>query len=840
MRTTTKLIASNCLITLLMIVVFAMFSLNRFYAEDLHQEHKNLEKCIMTFWEFYKYKGTEFKSVGGQLLIGDHVVNANFEVPDKIQKIFGGVATVFMGDIRVSTNVMDDEGKRAVGTRLIGPAYSAVFGEGRPYRGEAIILGHPYLTAYDPIKDHSGKVIGALFVGVKKVSFQEKFDQIKTPIMIMLAVLLISFAIATFLLLKLTRRIERTEANSLNFLKTLMETIPSPIFYKDAKGRYLGFNKAYEEYVGMRQEQLIGKTCFDLWPRDLAERYHQQDQTLFENQGIQKYEGSMVSADGARHDVIFYKAPFHSQQGAVEGLVGVILDITERKAAEEEIKNAYQQLNDIIEFLPDATFVVDKDKRVIAWNLAIEKMTGVGKDEVMGKGDYAYAEPFYGERRPILIDLIDADLEKINADELYPYIKKVGRTLFTETCIPSVNGRESRYIWGTAAPLFDKLGNRVGGIESMRDITEYKRVEDELRFRNLLLSTQLNSSIDGILAVDQHFKIISYNKRFLELTHIPPSLLETGLHGPVINAVAELAEDPQGFQIKVSSIYENQDTSSRDEIAFKGGVIIDRYSASMVDEDGKYYGRIWYFRDITDQKHAEEVRLRLEAQRHHSRMMETFVTQLGHDLKTPITPLFALIPLIKEKIVDPDLKRMVEICGKSIAAINELTEKALKLVKLSISTTGLLEYIKLAGIVEASIHSNRDILDQKKIRCENDIEPELVVVAVADQLIELFNNLITNAVHHSQTGEVVQIGARQTGNTITIAVRDNGIGVDPADLENIFDEFFKVDRSRHDLDSPGLGLSICRRIIANHHGTIWAESEGKGFGMTVFFTLPLQ
>ena len=100
-------------------------------------------------------------------------------------------------------------------------------------------------------------------------------------------------------------------------------------------------------------------------------------------------------------------------------------DVTERKNAEEALISANRQLNDIIEFLPDATMVIDKDKKVIAWNRAIEEMTGVSKKEMIGKGDHAYTVPFFGDRRPHLLDLIDAPDEEL--ESRYQHVTKKGR-----------------------------------------------------------------------------------------------------------------------------------------------------------------------------------------------------------------------------------------------------------------------------------------------------------------------------------------------------------------------------------------------------------------------------
>ncbi len=668
---------------------------------------------------------------------------------------------------------------------------------------------------------------------------REPLRQAGSPVAVLLAALICGMLAINLLLLRKTRGFENAETNSLRLLRTLMDTIPCPIYYKDVDGRYLGFNKAYESFVGLAQERMIGRTSRDLWPKDLAETYEQQDRALREHPGTQIYEGAFLYADGNRRDVIFHKSTFLSEHGSVAGSVGVIFDITERKAAEQEIKNSNQRLHDIIEFLPDATFVVDGQGRVIAWNNSIEEMTGVKKEEIVGQGDFAYALPFYGARRPILIDLIDEDPDTLIAD--YPFLKREGRNLFTQTLIPATPERASRYIWGTAAPLFDNCGNRVGAIESMRDITDYKRVEDELRVTNLLQSTQLECSIDGILAVDAQARIVSYNRRFKEIFQVSQSVLDAGSDDAMLRHAMEQAERPGEFLQAVQRIYRQRHDTSRDELRLKGGAVIDRYSAPMFDADGRYYGRVWYFRDVSEQKRAEEVRLRLEAQRHHSQMMESFITQLGHDLRTPLTPLFALIPLIRKKVVDPDLVMMIDICSQSVVTVRELTEKALKLVSLSASTAGgVLQQVDLAEEVAGYLVENGAHFDGNGVYCENGIEPGIAVLVVPDQLKELFNNLLSNAARHSHQGGVISIRAERGQDKVTVAVQDQGVGVDPTVLEQIFDEFFKVDESRHDLGSPGLGLAICRRIVANHQGTIWAESDGKGRGLTVRFTLPIQ
>ena len=148
-------------------------------------------------------------------------------------------------------------------------------------------------------------------------------------------------------------------------------------------------------------------------------------------------------------------------------------------AAAGDRRAMQQELFNIIEFLPDATFVIDRDKRIIAWNRACEILTRVKKTAMLGQADYAYAEPFFGERRPILIDLLDRSSPELEAQ--YKYVMRAGNTIYAESFIPRLRGGQGAHLWGAAAPLFDQEGRRCGAIEVIRDVTEQKRIEQALR-----------------------------------------------------------------------------------------------------------------------------------------------------------------------------------------------------------------------------------------------------------------------------------------------------------------------------------------------------------------------
>ena len=196
---------------------------------------------------------------------------------------------------------------------------------------------------------------------------------------------------------------------------------------------------------------------------------------------------SIIRADGKRRFIIVRIRLWEDENGKKIGTWGVNQDITELKRAEESLKEADRLLSNIIDFLPDATFTVDRKGKVIAWNRAMEEMTGVWAEEILGKGNYEYSLPFYGERRPTLIDMVNASEDEIN--NYYPKLKRKGNILTAETDV-SLKG-DIRTVWAFAVPLSDTKGSYIGAIEAVRDITKMKesqrKIKKELNEKEMLL-----------------------------------------------------------------------------------------------------------------------------------------------------------------------------------------------------------------------------------------------------------------------------------------------------------------------------------------------------------------
>lgn len=177
------------------------------------------------------------------------------------------------------------------------------------------------------------------------------------------------------------------------FLDTLLDAIPVPIFFKDSNYRYIGFNRAYEDFYGKTREELIGKSVFDIAPQDLAEIYHAKDVDLFTKAGLQVYEAQVRNALNVDRTVIFHKAAYPGQGGEVSGLIGAILDITERKAAENALQESKEKLKAYMDNSFDIIFVLTAEGVFQFVSRAWERHFGIPIKDVLGRNFALFVHP---------------------------------------------------------------------------------------------------------------------------------------------------------------------------------------------------------------------------------------------------------------------------------------------------------------------------------------------------------------------------------------------------------------------------------------------------------------
>ncbi len=312
-------------------------------------------------------------------------------------------------------------------------------------------------------------------------------------------------------------------------------------------------------------------------------------------------------------------------------------------AAEEELRQQYEdlarsellvrnnerRLSDIINFLPDATFAIDQNGDVIAWNNAIEEMTGVKRSDILGSGDYIYSLPFYGERRPVLIDA--ALKGETNICDRYPSVSRNGDIFISEVHVPCLYGGKGAYVWFTASRLYDADGSVIGAIESVRDVTDKTNALDEIRaayeqltateeelrqqYRDLAWGEKrirederfmrdLFSSIqDGITTLDRDLKIIQMNEAMNQISHESGSPTGKPCY-EVFHKKNKPCEDcPAIRTIKTGLPGHKIISHERDG---KSPVMLDVFTYPLFDSvAGEITGVIEYVRGITDLMRTE-------------------------------------------------------------------------------------------------------------------------------------------------------------------------------------------------------------------------------------------
>jgi PAS domain S-box-containing protein len=293
--------------------------------------------------------------------------------------------------------------------------------------------------------------------------------------------------------------------------RDLVENANCIIFQMDTQGNITFFNRFAQEFFGYSEAEILGRNVvgtiapatdstgrnLEIMIQDLVK--HPERYMDNENENIRR--------NGELAWVAWTNRAIYDDENRISEILCIGIDRTEQKKAEEIVKNSEQRLGQIIDFLPDPTWVIDGGGKVVTWNQAMEKLTGVSAADMVGKGNYEYALPFYGERRPVLIDLVrewNPEYEK-----KYLSIKKDGNKLVSESYHPNL-GDGGVHLSGNASLIHDADGQVAGAIESLRDTTEQKRMEEELR-RNLDELERFNK-----LAMGREIKMIQLKQEVNE------------------------------------------------------------------------------------------------------------------------------------------------------------------------------------------------------------------------------------------------------------------------------------------------------------------------------------
>ncbi len=567
-------------------------------------------------------------------------------------------------------------------------------------------------------------------------------------------------------------------------------------------GTHVFVNNAYCRYFGKKPGEIIGtKFVPDLVEED-RKRVRKHFLSMSRQNPVAIIEHRIIMPDGQVRWQQWSDRAIFDNKGRLLEYQSVGRDITDRKNAEDSRHRYEHRLADIINFLPDATFVIDQDRKVISWNRAMEEITGVPAEQMLGKGDYVYALPFYGCRRPILVDLVfepDEELEK----NYYHIIQKKGDLLIAETQLARPMGK-STYLWGKATPLYDESGARVGAIESIRDITDRKKTELALVRQTKFVQTLMDALPTPVFYKNRDGTYTGCNTAFEQFIGIPREQLigRTGYDiAPPEFADVYRRADEELFSSRNVQQYEaamqKADGSIHDAIFYK---------APLYDDQGEVTGLIGSILDITERKDAEKA---LQVVNKKLNMLNSITR---HDILNKLAVLRAYLDLTKEKITDPELLHNLE-----------KGEHAATVIKWQIEFTRNYQDIGAQTpqwqVVRDTIYSAAKQLNPTGVTI--DVAVDDVEILADLNLEKVFYNLMENSLFHGDHVTHIDISAHEREHHLIITYCDNGVGIPAEEKHKLFQKGY----GKH----TGLGLFLSREILSiTEIGILENGEPGKG------------
>lgn len=538
------------------------------------------------------------------------------------------------------------------------------------------------------------------------------------------------------------------------------------------------------------------------------------------------------------------------------------------KLSEEQRIEAQQRFIDIVEFLPDATFVLDENKKVIVWNKACEELTGVSKEEMLGRGDYAYAKAFFGERRPILIDLLDRPFPEIEAN--YKYMKRKGDLLCAESFIPSLKNGQGAHLWGIVAPFYDQHGRRCGAIECVRDVSEEKQMEITLRaseqkYRELvmlansiILRWSRNGQITFLNEYGQNY--FGYSEAEIIGRHVVGTIVpEKDSEGrDLVKLMEDICISPQKYERNIN------------ENTLRNGkrVWIEWTNKMVLDERGELKEVLSIGSDVSERRKAEEEIQKLnEDLRRHAEVLEqrvrerteellmakeraeaadriksAFLATMSHELRTPLNSIIGFTGILLQGLAGPvnlEQQKQMKMVQNSARHLLALINDVLDISKIEAGQLELaLTDFNLGSSLEKSVAMVLPLAEKKGLELQLDISEDCGKIRSDQRRLEqVLINLLNNAVKFTEKGGI-RLACRVENGRYLLSVSDTGIGIRPEDLSNLFKPFHQVDSGltrKH--EGSGLGLSICKKLLTVMGGSIEVRSR-LGEGSTFFIRLP--
>lgn len=628
------------------------------------------------------------------------------------------------------------------------------------------------------------------------------------------------------------RKIEQVITEARDFLEDIFKTTADGIIVTDNEGSITMLNEATLSMLGYSQDELIGKSTSLLNPQgeDYEELTNQYLSILFEESTVSAFELTYLKKDGTLIDVEVNSALLKDDKDNITGSVASIRDITERKKAEEEIKEAKGFLESVIESSNDGILTVDEKGNILTCNTAMEKISGFNKKELVG---------------------IHASSIVVEDKEIRKYLREKAAELYekgfaTYEATYAAKDGKSVVVDCTSSMIKNEKGDNIAGVSVLRDITERKKVEREIKETRDFLKSVIEGSRDGIVIVDGQGYITSANTAIEKMCKFSKEEL-IGKHA------SELTIDDNDIRKKIlkktEELYERGYVFCESKQATKDDNIIDvEYSLSMIKNDkSDYIAGVAIIRDITERKNMEQKLLQSEK----LKSLGELAGGVAHDFNNVLAAILGRAQLLKMQFKPPPgvqekRKSMLDLI-KSLEIIERASSDGAETVRR------IQEFSRKRSddkdFTQVNINELLDnVLEFTAVRWKNDAESKGIKINIqkeflplpstlgsAAELREVFTNIINNALDAMPQGGSITIKTSTENNHISIRIKDTGVGI-PEDIRNrIFDPFFTT----KGVQSTGLGMSTSYGIINRHKGTISVASP-ESTGTTFTINIPIS
>ncbi|MBD3346588.1 MAG: PAS domain S-box protein [Chitinivibrionales bacterium] len=609
-----------------------------------------------------------------------------------------------------------------------------------------------------------------------------------------------------------------------NFMETILQTTGALITVLDREAKIIQFNRACEESTGYTGAEVQGRSVLDLFIADEErEEVELVANRLLSDESMIEHDNHWLTKSGQKRFVRWRNSVVRAKSGDVEYVIASGIDITDRKLAEEEIRRNKVLLEVILNAIPDGIVFSDSEGKINFFNPAAKRILGspvTGAAEGPEPGSY---------------ELLKPDGEPLQPEEM-PLIRTVRtdeRVSDMEIIIRRKDGREV-FVLAGSVPVHDESGRVTGAVASLRDITERKRVEDELQKNRKDLNRAQEVAHIGSWRLDTRHNELVWSNEVYHMFGIPKG---TPLTYEIFLSFIH-PDDREFVDEKWNAAMKGESYDIQHRIVAEKTVKWVRELAELeFDESGELLGGFGTVQDITGRKSLEdELHQRAEELAATNRELESFSYSVSHDLRNPLQTINAFTALVKELYGEQLTEEGVSFLNQIEVAVQKMSSLINDL--LNLSRIGRQEIIREEVDLSAIVREYLEKLhrDQSGKNVEFNIEED--VHALADQrLITLaLENLLRNAWKFTSKKEKARIefGTTPYNNGYAFYIRDNGAGFDMKIAKTIF-EPFKRGHAEKEYRGTGVGLSIVYRVVSRHGGKVWAEGA-VGKGACFYFT----